>query len=370
MTTILIIEDETLLREEIAQWLSFEGYDVITAPDGLAGVERAQESLPDLIICDILMPRLDGFGVVLELQAHPRTAAIPFIFLTAKSTREDMRQGMVAGADDYVTKPFSRAELMDAITTRLAKKAAQTTHFQEQIASLRAALEQQNEQRMLKTRLVAMISHDFRTPLSTILASNNLLRNYSQQLSEERRVGHMNRIEGAVHQLLHMLDDMLTVAQVEAGHLECHSAPFHFGKMLQQVIEEIEVVDAGAHHIILNDAFGGSVVGDLHLIRQVAMNLLSNATKYSPADKDITVTLRREGSFCMWSVQDQGIGIHEADQAHIFEPFQRGSNVGYVKGTGLGLSIVKHILDLHGFGVSLESTPNVGTTVTVSIPLM
>src|SRR5690349_8908794 len=117
MTKILVIEDEKILREEVADWLMLEDYEAMSAEDGIAGVEAAFRHLPDLIICDITMPRLDGHGVLLELRANSTTADIPFIFVTARASYEDVRTGMDLGADDYITKPFTRLELLTAIQT-------------------------------------------------------------------------------------------------------------------------------------------------------------------------------------------------------------------------------------------------------------
>src|SRR5258707_7424131 len=124
MTQILVIEDETMLREEVLDWLTFEGYEAVGAQDGLVGVETAAEHRPDLIICDITMPRLDGYGVLLEIQANPATIGIPFIFVTARASQEDTRKGMASGADDYITKPFTRLDLLQAVKAPLEKKIA------------------------------------------------------------------------------------------------------------------------------------------------------------------------------------------------------------------------------------------------------
>lgn len=124
MTKILVIEDESLLRTEVLDWLTFEGYTSIGAEDGIAGVEAAFRTMPDLIISDITMPKLDGYGVLLELHSNPVTSRIPFIFVTARAAHEDVRKGMSAGADDYITKPFTRRELLEAVESRLQKKIA------------------------------------------------------------------------------------------------------------------------------------------------------------------------------------------------------------------------------------------------------
>ena len=122
MTTILIIEDETAIRELISGLLFLEGFDVVEAINGKEGIAIAQSVLPDLIICDVMMPEIDGHGVLEALQKNPQTATIPFIFLTAKGTRQDVRYAMNLGADDYLIKPFSNEELLEVIQIRLRKK--------------------------------------------------------------------------------------------------------------------------------------------------------------------------------------------------------------------------------------------------------
>ncbi len=132
MTKILIIEDEDAIRENIAELLEIENFEVETAANGVQGLQQAQTFIPDLILCDVMMPKLDGYGVLTELRKQPETANIPFIFLTAKSERTDLRQGMNLGADDYLTKPCSSDELLDAIAARLQRTAQQ----QEQLKQL------------------------------------------------------------------------------------------------------------------------------------------------------------------------------------------------------------------------------------------
>lgn len=123
MTAILVIEDQAKILENTLETLEMEGFEVLGAPNGMAGVQLARAYHPDLILCDIMMPGMDGYTVLLELQNDPATATIPFIFLTARGDRESQRQGMELGADDYVTKPFTTSELLAAVATRLQKQA-------------------------------------------------------------------------------------------------------------------------------------------------------------------------------------------------------------------------------------------------------
>ncbi len=122
MTKILVVEDEANIREKLITVLGFEGFETLGAADGRVGVELARAEHPDLIVCDIMMPDLSGYGALRELRADPNTAAIPIIFLTAAASRADMRKGMELGADDYITKPYTVEELLAAVRTRLSRQ--------------------------------------------------------------------------------------------------------------------------------------------------------------------------------------------------------------------------------------------------------
>src|SRR6478672_1789230 len=182
MTKILVIEDELTVRENLLELLEAEGFDAIGTGNGRSGVELAQESLPDLILCDVMMPELDGFGVLNAVRQNPLIAAVPFIFLTAKATKEDLRQGMNLGADDYLTKPFTRAELLGAIAARLKK---QTTIADQYNTALKQTAERLNylvhydsltnlpNRLLLRERLHQVLAKaDYHNQLAAILCLN------------------------------------------------------------------------------------------------------------------------------------------------------------------------------------------------------
>ncbi len=368
MTKILIIEDEKILRDEVAEWLTLEGYEAISGADGIEGVDAALRETPDLIICDITMPRLDGYGVLIELRSHPMTLKTPFIFLTARAAHEDIRKGMSLGADDYILKPFTRLDLLDTIYARLMKKEAQEQEYVRQFEAMQNALLQEREQRLLKSKMVAMFSHDFRNPLAGILTSTCLLRDYADRLDEKKRRTHLNRIEGSVHQLMQMLDDMMLVAQMETGALHFNPVPMDLDLFFQNLIEEFRAVNEATHQFQFESTCFSQIMVDVRLLRQIASNLISNAIKYSPQGCIIVIRLKQHSNSFTLSIQDQGIGIAEEDQRRLFEAFQRGSNVDTISGTGLGLAIVKQSVDIHGGSIHLESQVGQGTTIAVTLP--
>ncbi len=367
MTKILVIEDETILREEVVAWLTLEAYAVFSAEDGVAGVEAALRHLPDLIVCDILMPRLDGYGVLLEVHSHQITADIPFIFVTARAAYEDMRKGMDLGADDYITKPFTRLELLQAIQARLAKKAVQQQAQQRAVEELQRVLAQTTQNQLLNAKLVAMFSHDFANSLTSILLASSLLRDYADRMDKTRRLTHLNRIEASARLLLQMLDDLVVVARMETGTLELTPTPLNITNFFEQIMADFQSIYGERHRIALESHFTASLIIDARLLRQIATNLISNAIAHSPPEGAIHVRLAPHAEACVITVQDQGIGVPQTEQLHLFAAFQRNSDTGDVSNKGLGLAIVKQAVDLHGGSLAIASHADAGTTVTVTL---
>ncbi|OLP16716.1 response regulator [Leptolyngbya sp. 'hensonii'] len=187
MKKILVIEDEWPVRTNIIDLLQLEGFEVISASHGQAGIQLAQEQLPDLIICDVMMPKMDGFEVLKTLSQNPSTAAIPLVFLTAKAERKDFRQGMELGAYDYLTKPFTRAELLGAVQAQLKRQEVITRLYAaeceqtEMLANQVRDLQQFNDAQDL---LLNNLIQELREPLSNINMAMTMLR---QATSEEQR---------------------------------------------------------------------------------------------------------------------------------------------------------------------------------------
>ena len=370
MMRILVIEDETTLREEVSEWLMMEDYDVFAAQDGLAGIELAYKHHPDLIICDIAMPRMNGHNVLLELQSHPETATIPFIFITARADIEDIRHGMNIGADDYITKPFTRLQILDSIKSRLEKRAQVEASFNQKMDYLADALDEERTKQVLKSRLVSMFAHDFRNPLAVIMSSVNILQNFSERLTEERKSAKLQQIEGSVSRLSHMLDEMLLIAEMEGGHLQFNPEPLDLTTLVEDTVKNFQSIYRETHIIEFTSSLNGQYLLDARLVRQIVDNLLSNATKYSPQGGTVTVSLTETPDVIQIIVKDEGLGIPKATQESLFEAFERGTNVGQIKGTGLGLSIVKQALDIHGGEINFISEVNRGTTFTISLPML
>jgi len=368
MVNILVIEDEDQIRQDVMDWLFFEGFNVSGAENGRIGLESALQNPPDLIICDIAMPEMDGYSVLIEVRSTPRLLYTPFIFTTAAASRENMRHGMNLGADDYLTKPFSRAELLTVIEVRLAKKAAQEQQIRTQLNALEIALAGEREESELKARLVAMFSHDFINPLNAILTSADILQTFEDRLVPERKRNHLKRIIDSVQVLTQMLDDMMLVAKAESGQLDFSPEHLDAVGLVAKLVDEFQFVHSQTHKLSLRSPVRIQMDVNPKLLRQIVANLISNAVKYSPSGSEVMITLTETADTIDLSVQDRGIGIPEAALQTLFEPFQRAPNAVFTKGAGLGLAIVKRAVDHQGGRIEVQSAVGQGTTVTVHLP--
>jgi len=238
-------------------------------------------------------------------------------------------------------------------------------------AEIYNALAREKELSQLKSHFISMASHEFRTPLTTILTFSELLDQYSHKWSEEKKKEYLQRIQTAVKHMTRLLNDVLVLNQVESGKLELNPAPLNLEKFCRHLVEELQLgLDA---QYSINFCIHGScpdlVSLDEKLLQQIFTNLLSNAVKYSPQSGDIQFELSCQDREVVFLVKDLGIGIPPQDQQHLFEPFHRAKNVSKIPGTGLGLSIVKKCVELHNGQIRFNSQVGVGTTFIVILPL-
>lgn len=248
------------------------------------------------------------------------------------------------------------------ITDITLQKQAETT--------LRLALEKEKELGDLKSRFISMASHEFRTPLATILALTETLITYRQRLSETQIEQRLQRTKEQIMHLRDIMEDVLLLAQMQARRTQFNPVELNLDELCHTIIEEFQGRIDVEHRLLYQCTPGDYTIQlDPKLIRQILSNLLSNAIKYSPAEKPVEVTLALMANRCLLRVCDQGIGIPEADLPHLFEPFHRAANVGTIPGTGLGLVITKEAIELHNGAITVESQLGQGTTFTISLPL-
>jgi PAS domain S-box-containing protein len=237
-------------------------------------------------------------------------------------------------------------------------------------AELRQALEKEKEFSALKTRFVSMASHEFRTPLATIQATCDTLRNYIHKMSPEQVAGRFEKIQAQVKHMAIMLDDVLTLGRLQDGRMEFHPVEIQVDPFCREIVDELRGLNATHELVYAPQLTEGHARVDRKLMRQVITNLLTNAIKYSPQGSIVRFEVGEEDGWLVMRVADSGIGIPEEDQKHLFVPFHRAANVGEVSGTGLGLAITKQGVELHGGTIACNSTVGVGTTFIISIPIV
>lgn len=239
-------------------------------------------------------------------------------------------------------------------------------------ANMRRALDKERELNQLKSQFVDIVSHEFRTPLTSILGFSELLLRYRQRLSPEKRERYIQNIQTSGLRLKELIEDVLSLSRAESGRLDFQPAPTLVAEFCQELLEELRY-GQGQHHDLRWREEGscrGLALLDARLLRHALSNLLSNAIKYSPTGGVVALSLTWAPEQLILTVQDQGIGIPEADQTTLFESFRRASNVGTIEGTGLGLSIVKRYVELQGGEITFESQVDIGSAFTITLPLV
>ncbi len=244
------------------------------------------------------------------------------------------------------------------------------THRKQMEMEMIRALEKEKELNELKSRFVSMASHEFRTPLSTILSSVSLIGKYPETEQQDKREKHVNKIRSAVQNLTDILDDLLSISKLEEGKVQNNPESIELQPFIESVIDEMkeEEQEEDRIHFDHDDSLD-FVVSDKRMLHNILLNLLSNAIKYSPENAPIDLSTRKNGQCMTLSVADQGIGIPEKEQKELFTRFFRAENANNIQGTGLGLHIVKKYLELLNGDIEVESKAGEGTTFRVNIPL-
>jgi len=364
MQKILVVEDEDSVRENILELLDAEGYQGLSAENGITGVRLAREQHPDLILCDILMPKLDGYGVWTILNKESYTATIPFIFLTAKADRGDLRKGMELGVDDYITKPFTREELLKAIQTRLEKQTTLTGHANRKLQELRSSI-------------VHSLPHEMLTPLSVILGYSELLHSDIDYLNRDQMVEMARDIQESANRLLRTIQNYLMFSELEMAATDPAKIDLLKESRLISAKEAIldiawmKGLEEGCQDRIQLDLVDASIRMSEMYIHKIIEELLDNALKYSPAGS--LVNLKGEvddrDGFYVILMSDSGRGMSPEQVASIDGFIQFDRRKYEQQGSGMGLAIIKRLVTYHEGDMDITSVPGKGTTVRVRIPI-
>jgi signal transduction histidine kinase len=358
---ILLIDDDRTLLHLLAKMFRAEGFEIFKADNGIDGISIAQQRRPDLIICDIAMPEMDGYAVLDALRQNDSTAAVPFIFLTGNQGVDAARLGMNLGADDFLTKPFTPEELLGAVHARLRKQ---------------AVLQEQAERRMddLRSNIVRALPHEFRTPLSIVLGYSDLMaKEYGEQLPE---VGRMSQsIYNAANRLYKLVEKFWAYTETEVlladGHIEDKLRglePYYPGELIMAEAKNLAAIHRREADLLLDVQDAVTRIAEDHL-RRILQEVTDNAFKFSEQGTPVKIIAYPQDGYWQLQVTDQGRGMSPEQIAHIGAYVQFERQYYEQQGAGLGLVIAQRLIQLYGGGCSITSAPDEGTTVSIALPL-
>ncbi len=363
MTLVLIVEDMTAIREGICDILELEDYQTLQAANGREALAVMEQSAPDLIISDIMMPVMDGYAFYEEVRQRDEWLAIPFIFLTAKDQRTDIRRGRRLGADDYLTKPFDREDLLIAVEAKLRRAVEFQRPVQDKVEQLETQLVR-SERLATIGQLTAEFAHEIKNPLTAIsMYAEFAQRDLSEidpQLAQD-----MTQIVQQSERIARLAKGLLTFSRQKPQILQ----GVNLTKMLDRVLnvirfrlDDVQVDKVYAPDVPLIQADAGQ-------LEQVLINLIVNALQAMSGGGRLTLQVGQDEARArvFVAVRDTGCGIPEAHLGQIFEPYFTTKKAG--EGTGLGLYVCKNIIEQHHGDIQAESQPEVGTTFTVWLPM-
>ena len=291
------------------------------------------------------------------------------VFRTGQGQRTEYRYVVADGRRRIVESQSTPVRAADNSISHVLVVSRDVTEAREQEMKARA-FDREREVSELKSRFITMTSHEFRTPLATILSSIELIEHYSDKLDDEERQELIDSIRNSVKRATTMLDDILLIGKADAGRVEFHPEPGDLGAFCTELLDEFHPLLPEGVRLESRIDLSDIACFDRKLMRLTLSNLISNAIKYSIAPALITVEASRHGTQAQMVVRDAGIGIPDAEMPQLFSSFHRGANVGNRPGTGLGLTIVKRAVDLQGGTITVDSQVGAGSAFTVSLPVV
>lgn len=362
MKQILVIEDEPSIRAIVQDVLEDEAFRVLSAENGQEGLILAQEHPIDLVLCDVMMPEMDGYAVLKELRTLPMGSTTPFIFLTAKADKPDVRYAMELGADDYLTKPFTRSELLKAVHSRLEKQAHVRQHFNQKIDDFR-------------THISSALPHELLTPLNGMIGLSEYLKESYASVQPEEILEMADLISQSARRLTRVIQNTLLYARLHVVLQEQERV-----KVIDQqaTLEPTQIIQFAAQKITrsqgrtqdlsleLEDA---AVAIPITNLEKLVEELVDNACKFSEEGTPIQVAGQVKADRYELIVTDRGRGMTPEQVANIGAYMQFERRLYEQQGSGLGLVIVRQLTQLYQGQITIESQPNHFTQVVISLPL-
>ncbi|NPV67650.1 MAG: hybrid sensor histidine kinase/response regulator [Anaerolineae bacterium] len=364
--TLLVVEDDIHLLQGIRDILEIEGYQVVTASSGVEGLEvlHSMPKPPDLIISDIMMPRMDGYQFFEAVRASEEWLDIPFVFLTAKGEKHDVRLGKRLGADDYVIKPMDPEDLLVVVESKLKRTAEIKDRYDSQVSNI-------------KHNILTILNHEFRTPLTYMVAYADMLNTDAEHLTGEELRAFLRGVNSGADRFRRLVENFIALVELETGearnNFEWRRQPVTDVRPLCSDVIEMSRPAAEERHVELTAQVPERVPefsADYEYLRAALAQLLDNAIKFSDKPNPrVELRVESDSSSVRFAVQDWGRGIEAAEFERIWQPFYQIERAQYEdQGAGSGLAIVRGIVELHGGRVDLQSTFGQGSTFTIILP--
>ena len=369
---ILVVDDDALLRATMCTALEDEGYQVTEAEDGVAACASCDAVLPNLIVADAAMPRMDGFALCRELRSRPAAAHVPILMATGFDDRASIAAAYDAGATDFIAKPFDWLILTHRIRYML-RTADMLEVLRSSEAWLRAAKDAAEAADRAKSDFLGNMSHELRTPLNAVIGFSRLMLDGLHGPLDPRYHDFAKIIADSGEHLLGLIDDILAMARASPGSLDLVVRQTPIADIVSSSLDMVRLpaAEAGVSCSSQLDPDIDTVYADPARLRQILVNLLSNAIKFTEPPGAISLTVRRQpdGGFAV-HVADTGIGIAADKIALALEPFgqvEQGLSRRHA-GIGLGLPLAQRLVELHGGTIEITSEPGLGTMVTARFP--
>jgi two-component system sensor histidine kinase/response regulator len=361
--TVLVVDDDPTILDSVTDLLRLSGYRVLSATNGVEGLHVMQSNAPDLIIADIMMPEMDGYQFYEAVRDNTAWTPIPFIFLTARGERKDIRRGYMLGADQYLTKPFEAEDLLVAVEKRL-----------ERVRAIQAVTKDEVEQ--VKQQLLTIFSHELRTPLSYIYGYVHLLEEGHKGLDDQAIDEILGDMRLGAERLVRLTEDLMQIVYIDSGamtlRMEREGKETNISPLILQVVRELDDEAEGRGVIVtaqIPDQLNVWCVSEF--VQDIAKRLIDNAIKFSKReDGHIWVRAEMQDGWAVIAVEDDGIGIDPANLKEIFERFRQIDREKLEQqGVGLGLALAERLVNLHGGRIHVESEPGEGSTFTIYLPM-
>jgi signal transduction histidine kinase len=370
--SILIVDDDPIVRSLMHATLARDGFTVIEAEDGVEGCRLYDEHRPDLLLVDVLMPRMDGYQLCRELRGHPQSAYVPIVVATSLDDLPSIARAYDAGATDFVPKPINWLVLNHRVRyiLRASRAFEDLRRNQERLIAAKEAAEAANR---AKSEFLANMSHELRTPLNAIIGFSGMMSDRMFGPLNERYLDYSNIIGSSGRHLLAIITDILDLAQADADKLMLAEEQVNLGEVVELGSSIVQDMARRAQIDFRSEIEGAlpTVLGDPAKLTQILVNLLSNAIKFTAPGGKVRLKVARPAHHGItFRVEDTGIGM-TAEQIPIaltpFGQIETGLARKY-DGVGLGLPLTKRLVELHGGTIEIDSEPGKGTVVSAHLP--